>query len=203
MPQLDLRICARPQCKKQYRPCHKKQQYCSHTCWNFISRTKPKRRRPIEDRFWEKVDKTPGHGPKGDCWIWTAGHLPKGYGSLVRYESLGKERKSVLAHRLAWEFEHGPIPDGMNVLHKCDNPPCVRHNHLFLGTLQDNNRDAIEKGRAVRGARVGGAKLTDERVLEIRALHASKMNVVLIALRFGVTRSNITYIVNRKTWKHV
>jgi hypothetical protein len=99
--------------------------------------------RPLEDRFWEKVDKS------GDCWLWTGARDQHGYGSLsVAHE--GRERRRsvpVKASRVSWQIHNGPIPAGMWVLHRCDNPPCVRPDHLFLGTQLDNMRDASAKGR--------------------------------------------------------
>lgn len=76
------------------------------------------------------------------CWIWTRGRSSGGYGVVGR---AGDDRK---AHRMAWRREYGEIPAGMHVLHRCDNPPCVRPSHLFLGTQADNNKDRDAKGRA-------------------------------------------------------
>lgn len=92
-------------------------------------------------KFWARVDKTPGLGPEGTCWQWTKG--PKnGYGQVWWGGRL------QLVHRVCWELSYGPIPEGMLVCHRCDNPPCVRPSHLFLGTHGDNARDAWAKGRA-------------------------------------------------------
>lgn len=96
---------------------------------------------PVTERFWNRVDKTLGHGPKGECWVWVAGHDGYGYGA-IRYKG-----KSVVTHRVSWEMANGLIPDGMKVLHRCDNPPCVNPDHLFLGTHQDNMADMKEKKR--------------------------------------------------------
>lgn len=93
---------------------------------------------PIADRFWSKVD------TDGDCWEWQAAKNPKGYG----FFGLGRRGDGhALAHRVAYELTTGSIPDGLCVLHKCDNPGCVRPDHLWLGTRADNNRDMIGKGR--------------------------------------------------------
>ena len=85
--------------------------------------------------FWAGLDRS------GDCWIWTRERYPSGYGVLTR------AGLRVKAHRLAWELTYGPTPDGLLVLHHCDNPPCVRPAHLFLGTQADNVRDMDAKGR--------------------------------------------------------
>lgn len=91
------------------------------------------------DRLWSKVKDV--EFPE-QCWTWKASTLPFGYG-LIR---LGKRR--IPAHKLAWQEVHGPVPQGLCVLHQCDNPPCVNPAHLFLGTKADNNRDMKNKGRA-------------------------------------------------------
>jgi hypothetical protein len=103
------------------------------------------RPRPVADRFWEKVEKGDG------CWTWVGTRTGRGYGTFRANDP----RRQEPAHRLSWEFVNGPIPDGLSVLHHCDNPPCVRPDHLFLGTRGDNNRDAAAKGRTARGDRHG------------------------------------------------
>lgn len=97
-------------------------------------------RRPVADRFWEKVDKS------GDCWLWTAATAFWGYG--VFQLGRGPGEGIVRAHRWSWEQAHGPIPDGLFVCHHCDTPACVRPSHLFLGTNADNLGDMGRKGRA-------------------------------------------------------
>ena len=90
----------------------------------------------VEERFWAKVDKD------GDCWTWMARRQPRGgYG---QFQLDGRTRS---AHRVAWTLTNGPIPDGLCVLHRCDNPPCVNPEHLWLGTKAENNQDMTEKGR--------------------------------------------------------
>lgn len=86
-------------------------------------------------RFWGKVDRR----ESADCWNWTGGKLGGGYGSLT------VNGQRVLAHRFAWEITHGIIPDGLLCLHKCDRPPCVNPNHLYIGTHSDNERDKQER----------------------------------------------------------
>lgn len=89
--------------------------------------------------FWSRVDKS------GDCWLWTGARDGKGYGRLG----------NKVASRLSWELSHGPIPRGKLVCHKCDNPPCVRPDHLFLGSPADNFYDMVAKGRGVRPTKAG------------------------------------------------
>lgn len=99
-------------------------------------RTRPSTQTP-EERFWHHVSKSDG------CWEWTAHRLRRGYGQISI-----THRDKTSAHRFSWELHFGKIPEGLFVCHKCDNPPCVRPDHLFLGTHQDNVRDRDLKGRA-------------------------------------------------------
>jgi hypothetical protein len=99
----------------------------------------------LEERFWAKVDR----GDPDECWTWLAYRRPDGYGSL-RMGTLGVDRRNERAHRLSWTLANGPIPAGLLVLHRCDNPSCVNPAHLFLGTDQDNADDRQSKGRGVR-----------------------------------------------------
>ena len=96
----------------------------------------------LEERFWSKVDKS------GECWLWLGSKGPDGYGYLGTGTS-----KSARAHRVAYWVVYGSIPNGQFVLHHCDNPSCVRPDHLFLGTQQDNMNDMVNKGRSAKGDR--------------------------------------------------
>lgn len=107
-------------------------------------------------RFWSKVDK---NGPTlraelGPCWVWTASRDRKGYGSIGWGSKTDGTRRPIGAHRFAWWIATGAMPL-LCVLHKCDNPSCVRLDHLFLGTVADNNRDMFAKGRASVGHAIG------------------------------------------------
>lgn len=99
--------------------------------------TPPPKKTPRDERFWQKVEKT------DTCWLWRGSKNTTGYGQL-RTDRLEK------AHRISWEIHNGPIPDGLAVLHACDNPPCVNPSHLWLGTQADNARDRQAKGRQNR-----------------------------------------------------
>lgn len=122
------------------------------------------------------------------CWRWT-GWLRNGYGVIqVR-------RKRLIAHRVSWEVHRGPIPAGLCVLHRCDNPACVNPEHLFLGTQADNNHDMATKGRAKppSGERHFRAKLTDAQVLEIARQPATE-TAPAVASRYGVNAETIRRI---------
>jgi len=144
----------------------------------------------FEERFWRYVDKS------GDCWVW-AGATNGRYGKISRGVGLGV----VGAHRASWEIHFGPIPPDMHVCHRCDNPPCVNPEHLFLGTAQDNNADKAAKGRASgahRGEHHHRGKLTDRQVEEIRTLVGQGCLHREVAERYGVHRVTVSKIARQK-----
>lgn len=154
--------------------------------------------RPVEERFWAKVDKSAG--PDG-CWLWTAG-THRGYGWF------NSQGPAILAHRFSWEIVNGPIPDGLFVLHNCpdgDNTRCVNPRHLWLGTRAQNNADRDAKGRhvALRGEQNGAAKLTVDAVVEIREAIGRGIPQTVLAKRFAVTKSTIWLIAHNKKWRHL
>ena len=100
----------------------------------------PERRKEIEANFWKWVDKS------GDCWVWTGALSTKGYANFSIWFPEDIVRR-FYGHRFSWFLIHGEIPKGMLICHHCDNRPCVRPDHLFLGTAKDNAMDAIKKGR--------------------------------------------------------
>ena len=138
------------------------------------------RRRSVSERFWTRVDQS---GGPDACWPWIGGRVRGGYGRL-------DTATGTLAHRTSYELANGPIPEGLHVCHRCDNPPCVNPAHLFAGTNADNVADRVAKGRPPFGARWGG-KLTDEQVREVRA---STEPIRVIAPRYGIAHSTIAAI---------
>ncbi len=145
----------------------------------------------LVDRLLEKVR----HAESG-CWEWIGTRKDDGYG-LMRYP-----RKYVGAHRISYQEFVGPIPDGLHVLHRCDNPRCINPKHLFIGTNADNVADKLAKGRQPRhhGELNPKARLTEQDVIDIRA--SQEMGIALAA-KYGVTPTQISYIRHRKSWGHV
>ena len=144
-----------------------------------------------EERFWHKVKKTDG------CWEWLAHKDKDGYGNFK------VKGKTVSAHRFSYELHTGEIPQGLFVLHKCDNPSCVNPDHLFLGTHQDNMNDMVNKDRSDHGEKVNTAKLSEMKVREIVKRFKDGLRNVDIAREYGVTRQNVRSIRLGRTWKRV
>jgi len=135
-------------------------------------------------RLFSKIDRS------GKCWLWTAGKHTRGYGVFFLHG------KNVRVSRLIWEIFYGPIPIGLDVLHKCDNPPCCNPEHLFLGTKQDNALDAVSKGREA------GQKLLISDVFKIRELYSTeKFTHADLGKLFHVNRRTIGDVVNHRTFR--
>ena len=147
------------------------------------------RNQPVKERFERKFRVTPG------CWIWMDAKRG-GYGRFRVGDS------KVTASRYSYELYVGPIPEGMDILHRCDNPSCVNPDHLLPGTHDENMLDMVEKGRNSknRGESNSKAKLTAEQVLEIRADTRSQG---VIAKQYGVGQALIWKIKHRTLWRHV
>lgn len=146
---------------------------------------------PIKVRFWKYVQKTP------NCWLWTGAKDKDGYG---RISNKSEGRKADRANRICWKLTYGTIATGKRVLHTCDNPSCVRPDHLFLGENKDNSADMVAKGRQARGARQWKSKLTEAAVRDIRS--SSERNEVL-AVKYKVSAGTIWHVRAGITWKHV
>lgn len=145
-------------------------------------------------RFWSNVDRS------GSCWNWKRCRTPQGYGK-VRITGHGWE----LAPRICWKIIHGHIPNGLHILHKCDNPPCVNPEHLFLGTILDNARDRETKGRGnqAKGEKVYNAKLNTQQIASIRQRVKNGTPQKTITEEYKLAKSTVSAIIRRKTWKHV
>lgn len=148
----------------------------------------------IEERFWMKVDKTPNS--KG-CWNWT-GFRHRGYGDFRN------GAKMVRAHRYSYELNVSLIPEGMNILHSCDNPSCVNPDHLTPGTQLENVTDMMNKGRKIpaHGSRNAWAKLSEDGVRIIRR-NLGNLTDREFAEIFNVKASIINKVKHYKSWTHV
>jgi len=150
--------------------------------------------------FWAKVKNGPVLRPElGPCWIWTGAKTRGGYGTLRR-----RPRGSIRAHRFAWEITYGELPRDVEACHLCDNPPCVRPDHLFRGTKLENMQDCSAKGRAfAHGPELRpGAKLTPDQVAEIRQKYlAGGVLQRELAAQFGVNQQSVSNIVRGETWE--
>lgn len=170
--------------------------FCSMTCRNTHGW---KTRTSLAERLWSRVAPPDENG----CRLWTGPVNSTGYGNIGAGGRCGPTLK---AHRVAWELIFGPIPDGLNVLHKCDVPRCcaAAEGHLFLGTQTENLADMARKVRQARGERLHRSNLTNERVQEIRRRYADgETNQTQLGREFGVTQSTIWAIVTGRIWKHV
>lgn len=152
--------------------------------------------RLAKPNFWDNVDKRGAD----ECWEWQAARKPSGYGFL----RLNSKSAPSYAHRVAYESVNGPVPSGLYVCHRCDNPPCCNPAHLFLGTSQDNHDDMVSKGRSTIGTRNARSRLTDAKVAEILVAYArGDVTMKELGARYGVTWGTVRFIVSGITWKHV
>lgn len=133
------------------------------------------------------------------CLLWTGKRYPNGYGALMR------GGKWKLAHRVSWELHNGEIPEGLYVCHRCDVAACVNPEHLFLGTPADNTADMLAKkrNRPCRGEAAGKARLTEAAVMSIRASVDAGALHKTVARAFGISRKQVSVIVNRLQWAHI
>lgn len=153
---------------------------------------------PLSNRFWEKVYAT------SECWEWIAGTDKDGYGQIWVNEKIRRARSP----RVAWFLYTGEWPE-LCVLHTCDNRLCVKFEHLFLGTNDDNAKDRARKGRSAininpcPGEANGNAVLTDAQVTEIRIRYFLGENQVPLANEFKVTHAAVNSIICGRSWKHL
>jgi len=130
------------------------------------------------------------------CILWEGARTYGGYGVA------SLNGKTITAHKKAYILAKGPIPSGMVIRHTCHNQCCINPDHLVAGTQQQNINDKLAAGREARGSDVGGSKLTDADVLQIRSL-SDTMSQRAIARRFNITQANVSRIIRRETWTHI
>jgi hypothetical protein len=154
--------------------------------------------RPIGPRFWSRVDKTAGYGPKGECWRWT-GTVSGRYG---RFCVNGKQMQ---AHHVAYMLAGRAIPEGKGLCHECDMPLCVRESHLFPGTQRDNVHDCQKKGRWVVAPNENRpyARLTNDTAREARAMFIEGKKRSEIATHFNVSWWTINDLIAQRTWRGI
>jgi len=147
---------------------------------------------PLEIRFWKKVDIR----GENECWPWTGGCFRSGYGE-IQAGTLNSP-KVIRAHRLAFELENGPIPEGMCILHSCDNRLCVNPKHLRMGTIKENNQDMVIRNRIARGFRLPQTKISKEDVAEIRTRASHGETHSRIAEDYPIQRSHVSAIIRKE-----
>lgn len=162
----------------------------------------------VAANFWKQVDKTTH--PLG-CWVWNGAKSSAGYGYY------GVNYRSIRVHRISWKLTYGKDPYDL-ILHRCDNRACVNPDHLFEGSCKDNIHDAVRKGRwptgsqhpsvlrpetRPRGESHANSKLNDEKVKQMRALHAQGLGQRQIAPIFGVSNYCAWSVISNRTWRHV
>jgi hypothetical protein len=152
--------------------------------------------RTPEQRYFDKVDRR----GEDECWPWNAGIKGDGYGSIY-----WNGRSGHIAHRVGWLLWNGPIPEGLDVCHKCDNPLCHNPKHWFLGTRAENNADKTNKGRQAKGdalRTVRQTKLDWHKVRAIRlSYESSEATQYELAARYGVSQTQIWHVIHHEAWR--
>lgn len=152
-----------------------------------------------ESVTWEHLLSKSTLNPKTSCIEWNQS-TSTGYG-VLQYKG-----KVVRTHRISYELNIGPIPDGLFVCHHCDNRICINPNHLFIGTQLDNIRDMIAKGRGSphRGEASGTSIFTESDVLHIRKTYKGRYGECKqLMKKYGVSKSTILAVMNRTSWRHI
>lgn len=150
----------------------------------------------VQRRFWAKVDR----GEPDDCWLWTGATITSGYGHM---SVGGRGGTQARASRLSWILHNGPIPEGIQVCHRCDVRLCTNPGHLFLGTNADNAQDMARKGRQWRQLKPGAPRrlLTHQKVAFMRIFWKfGGVTQSWLAKRYGVHVNTVNSVVNEKSW---
>lgn len=148
----------------------------------------------FEHTFWSKVIAGPNN-----CILWI-GPRARGYG--IVHNPITK--KQEVASRVAFKFHFGIDPKGFDVCHKCDNPPCINPNHLFLGTRKDNMQDSSLKRRMKMGESHYKSKMTSDSVIKLRGMYKFRITgYTKLAALFGISQKSARDIIHRKNWKHI
>ena len=166
-------------CEQCETPCYKKYEkaFCSDPC-----------------RFLSYVDMSEN---TKECWLWTGSVRRGGYGGS------SFKGKVISSHRLSYILFKGEIPEGKLVCHTCDNPPCVKPSHLWIGTVKDNSIDMVTKGRSLHGEAHKKSKIKNEDVVNIRKMNIDGIAQNEIALQYGLTAGHVNNIVKKRAWKKV
>lgn len=149
------------------------------------------------DRFWAKVRKT------STCWLWTASTNGAGYGQIWTPMIKGVRGRRLDSHRVSWEIHFGEIPNGSQVLHKCDVKLCVNSSHLYLGDATQNMRDALERGQKLIGSDCSFAKLSAKDVQQIRLLKSEGLTQRELSEMFSVSASTIWRAYSGTAYKNI
>lgn len=138
------------------------------------------------------------------CWEWTGADTSKGYG-FIDLKNWEWPERVVLVHRLVYRLCVGPVPKGLCVLHRCDNPPCINPTHLFLGDNLDNIADKMAKGRhrSPVGEEHGNSRMTAEAVMRLRSRAAKGQSAASLAHEFHISETSVRDIIKGRTWRHL
>ena len=148
----------------------------------------------LVERFHAKYRKD-----ESGCWIWMASCAGMGYGQI----KLPGERRQIYAHRLSYLIHKGPLPEGKQICHTCDNPKCVNPDHLFVGTSQDNHDDMKEKKRHTYRQQSKTAKITEEQARQVLGMVGLGIKQTVIAKAFGLSQVQVSRIKLGQRWKHL